>query len=145
MSANLRWTEDQLEAYRKKHGRSPAQTSAPRATAPTTGQPGASRGTPRAESELERRFAQQIRAAGLAEPEREYYFIPNRNFMLDFAWPAQRLGVEIQGGAHRIKGKFKADLEKRALALVAGWRVLELGREEIRSEKGIEWLKELLR
>lgn len=97
------------------------------------------------ESELERRFAQQIRAAGLPDPEREYYHIAGRDFRLDFAWPALRLGVEIQGMAHRIKGKFNADIEKRALAMLAGWRVLELNGTAVREETGIEWLKALLR
>jgi hypothetical protein len=46
--------------------------------------------------------------------------------------------------AHRIKGKFKRDIEKRALALLAGWRVLEVGGDEVRSGRALVWLRELL-
>ena len=96
------------------------------------------------ESEIERRFAQQIRAAGLPEPEREYYHLVGRDFRLDFAWPDRKLGVEIQGMAHRIKGKFNADIEKRALALLAGWTILEVNGAAVRDERGIGWLQQLI-
>ena len=94
---------------------------------------------------IEERMAQQIAEAGLPEPVREYFHIPGRDFRLDFAWPALKIGVEVQGGAHRVKGRFKADIEKRALSLLAGWRALEVGGVEVRTGKSIEWLQELLR
>ena len=47
--------------------------------------------------------------------------------------------LERVASAGRLPDLVLADLEKRALALLAGWRLLELGREEIRSEKGIAW------
>jgi very-short-patch-repair endonuclease len=95
---------------------------------------------PRKESEIERRFAQQIRAAGLPEPEREYYHITGRDFRLDFAWPAIKLGVEVQGMAHRIKGKFHADMEKRILAQINGWLVMEISGDMVRHDTAIAWL-----
>jgi hypothetical protein len=54
------------------------------------------------------------------------------------------VAVEIQGMAHRIKGKFKRDIEKRALALLAGWKLLELDGASVRDGRGIEWLRQLL-
>ena len=99
----------------------------------------------RKESELERRFLQQLEQAGLTECcIREYYAINGRDFRLDFAWPSRKLYVEVQGMAHRIKGRHRADIEKRVLHMLAGWRVLEIGGAEIRNGKGIEWLKQLL-
>ncbi len=50
----------------------------------------------------------------------------------------------MQGMAHRIKVKFKADIEKRALAMLSGWRVLEVGGDQVRSGQALEWLKSLL-
>ena len=98
-----------------------------------------------AESQLERRFLQQLEQAGLTECcIREYYAINGRDFRLDFAWPSRKLYVEVQGMAHRIKGRFRADIERRALLTLAGWRGLEVGGAEIRNGKGIEWLKQLL-
>ena len=100
---------------------------------------------PRKESQLERRFLQQLEQAGLTECcIREYYAINGRDFRLDFAFPSRKIGVEVQGMAHRVKKQFRADIEKRALHLLAGWRVLEVGGAEIKSGKAIEWIKELL-
>lgn len=99
---------------------------------------------PKQESDIERRFAQQVRAKGLPPPEREYFHIAGRDFRLDFAWPAIMLGVEIQGMAHRIKAKFHADCEKRILAQMAGWTVLELSGDMVRHETGIAYVVEMI-
>ena len=93
---------------------------------------------------LELRLAQQIAEAGLPEPVREYFHIPGRDFRLDFAWPAAKIGVEIQGMQHRVKGRFHADIEKRALGLLAGWRILEIDGRAVKSGQGIDWLRQLL-
>ncbi len=103
---------------------------------------------PKPPSELEILFAAQIVEAGLPSPAREYPFLRGRAHRLDFAWPDYRvngmqLGVEVQGMVHRVKGRFSADLEKRALGLLQNWMILEVGGEQIRNGKAIEWLKEL--
>jgi len=98
---------------------------------------------PKKESEIERRFAQQVQTANLPQPERNWYHIPDRMFTLDFAWPDRKIAVEIQGHAHRIRSKFAADIEKRALALLSGWVVMELSGAEVRSGRGIEWFVQL--
>ena len=141
----LRWTEEELQAYERKHGRQPASvdTYAPR-SAPTTKPPAPVRPMPPAQSKLERRFAQQLAEATLPAHQRNYFFIKDRDFELDFAWPGLKTAVEIQGMAHRIKANFKRDIEKRALALLAGWKLLELDGAAVRSGHGIEWLKKLL-
>jgi len=104
-------------------------------------------------SKLERRFEQQLIDGGLRPAadddaplhyHRNYFVLPGRDFELDFAWPALAIAVEIQGMAHRIKGKFRRDIEKRALATLAGWTVLELDGDAVRSGQGIEWLKRLI-
>jgi len=99
-------------------------------------------------SEIEQQFAAQIAEAGLPSPAREYPFLRGRAHRLDFAWPDHRIngmqvGVEVQGMVHRVKGRFSADIEKRALGLLQNWMILEVGGEQIRNGKAIEWLKEL--
>ena len=136
MSNAIRWTPEQLADYEKRrfpgvdidavHGKQKPRSE------------------PARESKIERRLAQQIEESGLPAPMRNYFFLPTRDFEIDFAWPAHKLGVEVQGMAHRIKGKFKRDLEKRALALLAGWRVLEVGGDQVRSGQALEWLRSLL-
>lgn len=150
-------TEEEFTKFRRKTGvreststnfrdaatRAPLRTPAPTESAPAGVSPPVVV-APRQESEIERRFAQQVRTAGLPEPEREYYHITGRDFRLDFAWPTRKIGVEVQGMSHRIKSKFHADIEKRALALLAGWRILEVSGDTVRNEQGIKWVTELL-
>ena len=95
-------------------------------------------------SRLERDLASYILIDGLPEPKRNYRFLPDRKFELDFAWPELKRAVEVQGMVHRIKSRFKADIEKRALALFAGWVVLEVDGDSIRSGVAVEWVKKLL-
>ena len=104
---------------------------------------------PREVSEIEELLASQISLVGnLPAPEREYHFLRGRAHRLDFAWPEHKIngmqfGVEVQGMVHRVKGRFSADLEKRALGLLQGWLILEVGGDQIRSGKAMEWIQEL--
>lgn len=113
--------------------------------------PGELAGTPkekqrtRRASDLERDLAFQIDLFGLPAPVGEYVFLPRRKFRFDFAWPELRKAIEVQGMVHRIKSRFEADIEKRALALLAGWSVLEVSGASIRDGRAIEWVKEFLK
>jgi very-short-patch-repair endonuclease len=80
-------------------------------------------------SDLEETFAWQLQAAGVCPWEREYRFAPPRRWRSDFAWPAQMLLVEVDGGGwvygrhNRPQGQQK-DFEKHNEATVRGFRVL---------------------
>jgi hypothetical protein len=106
---------------------------------------------PKVGSDIEELLAQQIRLVGnLPEPIREYHHLRGSKHRLDFAWPEYRvngmqLGVEVQGMVHRIKHNFSGDIEKRARGQLQGWLVLEVGGEQIRSGKAMEWLQELFK
>lgn len=128
----MRLTEDEYKALIARR-----TTQAPAKVDATVGRLGPSK--------LERRFSQQLAEnPDIPAAQRNYLFLPDRDLELDYAWSRQRVAVEIQGMAHRIKGKFKRDIEKRALAMLAGWRVLELGGDEVRSGQGLKWLRLLL-
>jgi very-short-patch-repair endonuclease len=81
---------------------------------------------------LEHKFALQIAAIcqedDLPLPEREYRFHGTRRWRFDFAWPAYKIAVEIEGGVwargrhNRGKG-FVQDCEKYNHAAALGWRV----------------------
>lgn len=94
-------------------------------------------------------LAGQISAVGnLPAPERQYPHIRGRGHTLDFAWPdwtvnGMQLGVEVQGMCHTVKGRFNADIEKRALGVLQSWLILEVGPDQIKSGKAMEWLQEL--
>lgn len=132
----LRWTPEQLENYKKKRRDRPLLV---------VDEPIVLVQQPGIVSKLERRFSQQLADnPDLPPHQRNYFFLPDRDLELDFAWPPLKIYVEVQGMAHRVKAMFKRDIEKRALALFAGWRGLEVGGDEIRSGQAIAWLRELL-
>lgn len=153
MTSGLRWTKEEFEAFERRRS---AQQSQLKSSDERQGRLSAAEerirvrehlptAAPRKESKIERRFEQQLLERPLIPPhQRNYFFLPDRDFELDFAWPALKVAVEIQGMAHRVKGRFKADIEKRALAQLAGWRVLELDGDSVRSGRGLEWLVGLL-
>lgn len=100
-----------------------------------------------AESSLEARFAQHIRALALPSPEREYRFHPAKRWRFDFAWPALRLAVEIDGGIHaggrHVRGAgFVADCHKLNCAALLDWTVLRLTPCMIKSGEGIAYLEQ---
>lgn len=129
---SLRWTEEQLEDFKRR--RHPLAINEPIVT---VSQPKTSK--------LERRFSQQLSDNPDITPhQRNYFFMPDRDFELDYAWPSVKVAVEVQGMAHRIKGKFKRDIEKRALALMAGWKVIEVDSSAIRDGRALQWLRTLL-
>lgn len=133
--SSARWTAEQYADYERRRGQ------AERDITPKV----AARLLPaEKESKLERRFAQQLTDAGIAGYQRDYFFLPDRELELDFAWAPVKVYVEVQGMSHRIKAKFQADIEKRALALFAGWRGLEIDGASIRDGRAIEWTKRLL-
>lgn len=93
-------------------------------------------------SALEEKLLQQIRLAGLPEPEREAMFHPVRQWRIDFSWPKEKLAVECEGGIYK-KGKgqsrhtrgpgFEEDCIKYGEATLHGWRVLRVTRGMIDS------------
>lgn len=85
----------------------------------------------------------------LPEPEREYRFDEDRRWRFDFAWPADYVAAEVEGGTHsggrHTRGKgFAADCEKYNAATLAGWRVYRFATEQVRSGYAIETLREAL-
>lgn len=124
---SMRWTEEQYAHHLRTRER--LTISVPQ---------------PEKVSKLERRFEQQLTDAGISGYQRNYFFLPDRDLELDFTWAPARVAVEVQGMAHRIKDKFKRDIEKRALAMIAGWRVLEVDGSSIKDGRAIAWLQKLL-
>jgi len=102
--------------------------------------------TRRPKSELEATFARYwtLLASDLPEPEREYRFHPTRRWRFDFAWPAEKVAVEIEGGiwtrGRHVRGSgFEKDCEKYNMAVAEGWRVFRLTRGMLEREPG-RWL-----
>ena len=70
---------------------------------------------------------------GLQSPVAEYQFAPPRRWRFDFAFPAQRLAVEFDGGQWVIAGgrhNRDSDREKLNAAAAMGWRVLRYSNQQ---------------
>ena len=87
-------------------------------------------------SVLETDFAFQLHFAEQLEAVRELRFAPPRRWRFDFAFPAERVAVEINGalgsGRHSRRAGQEADFEKYNAACELGWRVLLYGPTSIR-------------
>lgn len=96
----------------------------------------------RGPSKLEIRFSQQLAGDTIPPHQRNYFFLPDRDLELDFAWPQWKVGVEIQGGVHKMK--LSRDCEKMVLAILAGWVILPLDRKLVTSGQGLQALSSIL-
>ena len=68
----------------------------------------------------------------------EFRFHRSRRWRFDWAWPAERLALEIEGGAwtrgRHTRGKgFIEDMAKYNAAALAGWRVLRVTPQQFSS------------
>jgi len=73
-------------------------------------------------------FKLHCRISGL-NPVTEHRFDTKRKWRFDFAFPTQKLAVEIEGaiwsrGRHTRGIGYEGDMEKYNAAVLAGWRVL---------------------
>jgi very-short-patch-repair endonuclease len=100
---------------------------------------------------LERQFAWALQAAGVELWAHEYRFDKKRRFRFDFAWPTQKVAVEIQGGTWtgggHVRGKgYTRDCEKMNLAQSAGWRVFQFTTDMLREDINgcVDMVKEAL-
>ena len=82
------------------------------------------------------------------EPELEYRFHPFRKWRFDFAWPEQKVAVEMEGGvfiggAHTRGGHYQSDCEKYNAAVLLGWRILRYTTADVR-KRPIQMVREVL-
>lgn len=75
-------------------------------------------------------------AARMVEQHR---IAPDRKFRLDFAFPPERLGIELEGGlfsggAHARPGGILRDMDKGNFAVLHGWRVLRYATQHVEAD-----------
>lgn len=100
--------------------------------------------TPRARSVAEAELERQLRASGLIGWVTEHRFDERRRWRLDFAFPAERLAVEVDGGVHRIKGRFAGDIEKSNALTLAGWILLRFDAKWVATGRALEAIEAAL-
>lgn len=74
-------------------------------------------------------FAEWLASYSIPMPEPEFRFNPDRKWRFDYAWPASKVALEVEGGVwtegRHTRGKgFLADIEKYNCAACRGWRIL---------------------
>jgi very-short-patch-repair endonuclease len=94
-------------------------------------------------------LAQQISALGMPQPVKQYRFHESRQWKFDFAYPDRKLAVEIDGlsknpGAHQRFAGIENDCEKRAEALIRGWKILRVTGAMVKSGRAVNYLRHLL-
>jgi len=83
-------------------------------------------------SDGERAFQTYLKMFRVRPPVPEYMPIEGRKFRIDFAWPAGKIGAEIDGGQFKKFGgrhSRDSDREKTNLLVLYGWRVLHFSPE----------------
>ena len=98
-------------------------------------------------SHLETILLYLIRANELPEPESEYTFCPGRKWRADYAYPAQKVLIEVEGGTwsngrHTRGAGYAKDCEKYNRAAIMGWRLLRFTSSMIEDGTAIETIRE---
>ena len=100
-------------------------------------------------------LAWQIKAAGLPEPVRQYYYAkPARRLRADFAWllpPPMGMLLEVQGGiflrrggAHGSITGILADIDRLNTAMLYGWRLFRVTPQMIESGEALQLIERAL-
>lgn len=87
--------------------------------------------------------------AGMGPPDPEYRFALHvgREWRFDFAWPARRLAVEVEGGVwaggrHTRGAGYTEDCRKYARAALLGWMLLRVTTQMVSSGEALALLEE---
>ena len=97
----------------------------------------------------EEAFALHCHVEGLF-PKREFVFAEPRRWRFDFAFEAEKLAVEIEGGTwiagrHNRGSSIEKDLDKYNTAARLGWTVLRYTTQMVLSGQAINEVLEILK
>lgn len=86
---------------------------------------------------------------GLPAPVAEFRFHPTRRWRFDYAWPAHRVALEVEGGIwvggrHINPRGFFNDLEKYNAAAVLGWRILRVTPKAVGTLVAVQLVKDAI-
>ena len=83
------------------------------------------------------------------EVVKEYMFHPTRKWRFDFAIPAYKIAIEVEGGVwtggrHTRPQGFLGDIEKYNQATLLGWRLFRVTPEDLCRTKTLNMLKQAI-
>ncbi len=92
---------------------------------------------PPTDSDAETLFLQIARSVGLPPPRRQFrILISGREYRIDFAWPALRLAVEIDGASVHGPRRLGSDLRRQNHIVLDGWMILRFTWSMVAMEPG---------
>lgn len=94
-------------------------------------------------------FFSLLDSVGIKRPKPEVQFHPTRKWRFDYAWPDQKIALEVEGGAfiggrHTSGAGFIQDMEKYNAAGVLGWRIFKVVPKELCRTATIDLLKQII-
>lgn len=86
-----------------------------------------------------------MRYAGIPEPQRELVFHSVRKWRFDFAWPDLHLAAEVNGGTwnrgrHNRGSAIAAEYEKLNHAILDGWKVFLFTTDMVTDGTAVQYL-----
>ena len=101
-------------------------------------------------SNLEAEFELQLRAFKITGFEQQFRFHPVREWRFDFADPARKIAIEVDGGTYsggrHVRGKgFNGDCHKINSAICLGWSVLRGDTVMVNNGELVAYLEEILK
>lgn len=148
----LRMTQEQIDAHKARIGSARVikgkstqdETRGPKVKKPPkTARISAPR-KPRQKYEYEKHLALQLAAMGFREFEVDARYLRDRLHRGDVVFRRERLIVEVQGQVHRIRNRWKEDIEKAQLTVLAGWRLLPVSTKQVRDGSAADLVKRAL-
>lgn len=112
------------------------------------------RGTERTKLEDALRFALKIER--LPPPVLQFQFCETRKWRTDFAWPEEKILLEVEGGiwrknhlgqwagAHSFPANILRDIEKQNAAALMGYSYLRVTKDMIKDGTAVELIKKML-
>ena len=96
-------------------------------------------------------FATRINRDGLPAPLREFRFHDTRQWRFDYAWPDQKVALEVEGGFFKKDGGrhsrgagARKDMEKYNAAVLDGWKLLRVMPDQLNNASTLQMLRTVL-
>ncbi len=97
-------------------------------------------------------FLAALASRGIPAPVAEHRFawaVLRRKWQMDYAWPAQKIALEVEGGAwsqgrHTRGSGFLEDMKKYNTAVLMGWRLVRCLPSELLSPNTLDMIEDLM-